>query len=177
MGMITKKAKVRWSNGNRKYYEKLGYVFTTYLDEFYVDISDLSKCSRSIIEYECDNCGKIFKCSYADYNRNKKEDGKKYCSDCSRKLFGIVKLKQRALSKSISFEEWCINNGKKDLLDRWDYDKNDITPDKICYKSNLYYWFKCPCNENHHSELKRIESIIDGTDMISICKQCNSIAQ
>ena len=118
MGLITKKVKVRWHVNNRKHYEKIGYVFTKYGDVFYADILDLPKCSKIIIKYECDNCGRIFKCSYAAYNRNKKEDGKKYCSDCSRKLFSIAKLKQRVLAKSISFEEWCIKHHREDILNR-----------------------------------------------------------
>ena len=81
------------------------------------------------------------------------------------------------LSKSISFEKWCVDNDKKDLLDRWDYEKNNTTPDKVCYQSNSYFWFKCPCNKNHHSELKDIANIRNGTDRVVMCNQCNSIAQ
>ena len=55
--------------------------------------------------------------------------------------------------------------------------KNNTTPDKVCYQSNSYFWFKCPCNKNHHSELKDIANIRNGTDRVVMCNQCNSIAQ
>ena len=179
MGLITKKVKVRWHVNNRKHYEKIGYVFTKYGDVFYADILDLPKCSKIIIKYECDNCGRIFKCSYAAYNRNKKEDGKKYCSDCSRKLFSIAKLKQRVLAKSISFEEWCINNHREDILNRWDYDKNHCTPKDVSYGSSELHWFKCDKHEYHHSELNMISGIVYGNYHKGFlrCRQCNSIAQ
>ena len=179
MGLITKKVKVRWHVNNRNHYEKLGYVFTKYGDVFYADILDLPKCSKIIIKYECDNCGRIFKCSYAAYNRNKKEDGKKYCSDCSRKLFSIAKLKQRVLAKSISFEEWCINNHREDILNRWDYDKNHCTPKDVSYGSSELHWFKCDKHEYHHSELNMISGIVYGNYHKGFlrCRQCNSIAQ
>ena len=45
-----------------------------------------------------------------------------------------------------SFEKWCKDNKRQDLLDRWDYELNDISPSKISYKSNKKYWFKCPRN-------------------------------
>ena len=179
MGLITKKVKVRWHVNNRKHYEKIGYVFTKYGEVFYADILDLPKCSKIIIKYECDNCGRIFKCSYAAYNRNKKEDGKKYCSDCSRKLFSIAKLKQRVLAKSISFEEWCINNHREDILNRWDYDKNHCTPKDVSYGSSELHWFKCDKHEYHHSELNMISGIVYGNYHKGFlrCRQCNSIAQ
>ena len=179
MGIITKKVKVRWSTKTRRYYEKLGYVFTKYGDVFYVDISDLPKCSTSIIEYECDNCGKVSKCIYDNYNRRKKEDGKKFCSDCSKKLFSIDKFNQTILENSISFEEWCINNHRKDILNRWDYEKNSCTPKDVSFCSGKLYWFKCDKYVYHHSELNKICNIVYGDYHKGLlrCNQCNSIAQ
>ena len=42
MGLITKVVKVKWNPKNKKHYEKLGYVYTKWGEEFDVKIEDLS---------------------------------------------------------------------------------------------------------------------------------------
>ena len=71
-----------------------------------------------------------------------------------------------------SYEQWCIDNDRKDLLDRWDYPKNGFGPSEIGYKSEKMVWFKCP-RGLHESEL---HSIISRTRNV-ICSACNSFAQ
>ena len=178
MGLITKKVKVRWHVNNRNHYEKLGYVFTKYGDVFYADILDLPKCSKIIIKYECDNCGRIFKCSYAAYNRNKKEDKKIFCLKCGKEFYDAARFEQPILLKFISFEEWCIKHHREDILNRWDYDKNLCAPKDVSYKSVKSFWFKCDKRSYHHSELNILLTITrcDYNKPLK-CIQCNSIAQ
>lgn len=71
-----------------------------------------------------------------------------------------------------SYEQWCIDNNKHDLLDRWDYSKNDCGPSDIGYRSEKKIWFKCP-RGLHESEL---HPLITRTGEIR-CNACNSFAQ
>ena len=43
-----------------------------------------------------------------------------------------------------SFYDWCIENNRLDLNDRFDEEKNGCTTKEVGYKSNLKWWFKCP---------------------------------
>ena len=74
-----------------------------------------------------------------------------------------------------SFGQWCLNNNRHDLLDRWDYELNKCSPNEVSYASNKKYYFKCPVNL-HKSELKQIASItVQGNN--GKCKSCNSVGQ
>lgn len=45
-------------------------------------------------------------------------------------------------------ETWCKKNGREELLQEWDYDKNEgLTPKDISYGSRTKHWWKCKdCN-------------------------------
>ena len=84
--------------------------------------------------------------------------------------------KSCGLCHSKSFEQWCLDNDRKDVLDRWDYDLNDLKPCKITHSTNNKYYFKCP-RDIHNSELKKISAFTSGQDGSIKCNQCNSFAQ
>lgn len=71
-----------------------------------------------------------------------------------------------------SFYEWCTENNRYDILNRWDYERNDTTPEKVPYKSNKSYYFKCP-KGIHQSELFIIINITNLNSSM-MCRQCNS---
>lgn len=75
-----------------------------------------------------------------------------------------------------SFENWCIEHEKQNILDRWDYDLNKCSPSEISHADKGYFWFKCP-NGTHPSEYKQIYVFTLGYDSSLDCKACNSIAQ
>lgn len=75
-----------------------------------------------------------------------------------------------------SFYTWCIENNKQDLLDRWDYEKNKLSPHEVGFSSNQFWWFKCPTNPTHHSEQILLNSISCGRGSDK-CIQCNSFGQ
>jgi hypothetical protein len=75
-----------------------------------------------------------------------------------------------------SFEQWCIENNRQDVLNRWDYNLNDCKPNEITYGINKKCYFKCP-RGIHKSELKQINSFTSGHEGSIKCNQCNSIAQ
>ena len=176
MGLVTKAVKVKWNPRNKKYYEELGYVFTKMGDEFEVKVEDLTKGSHIKVDCLCDNCKKSLIWNYQDYNKYIKEDGKTYCNKCN-KIYGKTKEIKTRLLKGKSFYDWCIENNRLDVLDRWDYELNGCSPKEVLYKSGKKYWFKCGRHPEHKSELKRISDFTNGCEGSMDCKQCNSIAQ
>lgn len=74
-----------------------------------------------------------------------------------------------------SFYDWCMENNRKDLLDRWDYDLNKCSPKDVNYNIHHKYYFKCP-RGLHESELILIYSITE-MKIKTKCKKCNSFAQ
>lgn len=75
-----------------------------------------------------------------------------------------------------SFYDWCIENNRMDLNDRFDEMKNGCSSKDISYKSNKKFWFKCPENL-HESEQHVIHVITRNADTKIHCNKCNSIAQ
>lgn len=75
-----------------------------------------------------------------------------------------------------SFYEWCIENDRMDLNDRFDINKNNCTTKDIGFRSNLKYWFKCP-RDLHESELHKICIVTTNNTQKLLCKKCHSLAQ
>lgn len=179
---------------NIKYYEDLGYKIPRRKDKhgrisvpkgskIKVKIKDLTPCAHALIEVVCDNCGKDIKnVQWENYLGHLHED-KYYCHECSMLLFGQAKTLKTKMLNSKSFEQWCIDNLSEDetknILDRWDYDKNKCSPKEIMFGSKGInkkgYWFKCQINLNHKSELQNIAGFTHGQKGSFNCIQCNSI--
>lgn len=72
-----------------------------------------------------------------------------------------------------TFKQWCIDNNRLDLLDRWDYDKTGFSPDDITYASAKPVYFKCP-NGIHDSEQRKVYVLTSKTsDQYTFrCKEC-----
>ena len=45
------------------------------------------------------------------------------------------------------FKTWCLTNGREDLLNEWDYQKNEISPSQISPHNHEKVWWKC--SEGH----------------------------
>ena len=75
-----------------------------------------------------------------------------------------------------SFYDWCVENNRMDLNDRFDEEKNGCTAKNVGYKSNLKYWFKCP-RGIHESEQIVMYSITRDVNRVLTCRKCNSVAQ
>ena len=178
MGLITpQKVKIKWHQTNKRHYEKLGYVFTKWGDEFEVKVEDLTKGSKVRVECICDNCKCNLKPYFNDYNKIIREDKKTYCNNCAKKIYGVKNANETKLKNSKSFELWCIENDRQDILDRWDYELNDCSPKEVCYRTGRKFWFKCSKHKEHHSELKSLSSFAKGIAKNLDCSQCNSIGQ
>ena len=50
----------------------------------------------------------------------------------------------------MSFYDWCIDNNRQDLLDRWDYELNkEVNPYSVNLRDKRKFWWKC--REEEHS--------------------------
>lgn len=74
-----------------------------------------------------------------------------------------------------TFYDWCIENDRLDLINRFDINKNGCTSKDIGYQSNKKYWFTCPCGV-HESEEFYI-TVLTRSRFSGKCRKCSSIAQ
>lgn len=76
----------------------------------------------------------------------------------------------------MSFYDWCVENDRMDLNDRFDELKNGCTSRDVSFRSNLKWWFRC--HRGLHQSEEHKMSVVTKTDGIKIeCSKCNSIAQ
>jgi len=187
MGLLTKEVEVVLGVKNIKHYEDLGYNLQILKNKrmqiprntkIIVNTEDLTDGSNVAVKCECDGCFKEIKdVKWNNYKRYVKEDGKYYCKKCADKLYTGEKISKARLKNGKSFEQWCFDNYRQDVLDRWDCELNTCKPNEINFATKNKYYFKCP-NGIHKSELKIISSFTSANREGSIsCKACNSFAQ
>lgn len=75
-----------------------------------------------------------------------------------------------------SFYDWCVENDRMDLNDRFDENKNGCTTKEVGYKSNVKWWFKCP-RGIHEPEQYVMYFVTKDSNRILTCRKCNSVAQ
>ena len=188
MGLITKEVEVNVNKHNYKHYESLGHIIPKMENKYtgiiiprgtkiLVKVEDLHEKSCAHVEAECDNCGKeINNITYHNFNDKINKYGGCYCFKCAVILYGSKNSAKTKLLNTKSFELWCIDNNKQDVLDRWDYELNKLKPNEIPFGTDKKYYFKCPKNI-HNSELKKISRFTSGQEGSMYCKACNSFAQ
>lgn len=71
-----------------------------------------------------------------------------------------------------TFEQWCIENNRQDLLDLWDYELNDVLPSDVPAGTKKRYYFICP-KGIHQSESKRLLTITDKPSHHVLCLECS----
>lgn len=75
-----------------------------------------------------------------------------------------------------SFYDWCVENDRMDLNNRFDEEKNCCTTKEVGYKSNLKWWFKCP-RGLHDGDQYVMYFVTSNPNRELLCKKCNSVAQ
>jgi hypothetical protein len=76
-----------------------------------------------------------------------------------------------------SLYDWCVENHREDILNRWDYELNNCLPIHIGYKASKKYYLKCE-NGIHPSELYHLLSLSDARHNNFLrCRKCHSFAQ
>jgi hypothetical protein len=75
-----------------------------------------------------------------------------------------------------TFYEWCVENNRMDLNDRFDTELNKCTTNDVGYKSNKQWYFKCP-RGIHDSELYYMSIVTKNSNKDLVCRKCHSLAQ
>ena len=75
-----------------------------------------------------------------------------------------------------SFYDWCIENNRMDLNERFDEEKNGCNTKEVGYKSNLKWWFKCP-RGLHESDQYYMCFVTNNPNRELACRKCKSVAQ
>ena len=172
MSLISKTVMMRWNVSNKKWYELKGYKYTKLQNEFKVKVEDLTKATIVKVQVKCDVCGTVSKVYWSNYKKRQKDNGLDYCNNCKK-----IKSNKTKLGKGKSFYQWCTDNNRQDVLDRWNYELNKCSPNDIGYATNKKYWFKCLKHKEHTSEIHSINNFTNGHIGSINCKQCNSFAQ
>jgi len=170
--LISETVNVKWYGVTKPYYENLGYKFTKFGDEFEVPIKHLLSNSSVKVDVQCEICYKSKQIVYKQYTSN---GNKYYCASCAKKLInhnGDINNNSGKYKKS--FYNWCIENNRNDLLDRWDNNLNIFSPQEVAFTSSGLYYFICP-RKIHKSEQKRLHNIISHDT--SNCNSCISFGQ
>lgn len=189
MGLITKEVEIQLHPQGIKWYEDKGYIIKRVIDKqgrlvvprhtmLTVYVKDLPNKSNAEVNVICDYCAETHSLKWVSYLKSIKKYGKYCCGSCVHKLFTGESARISQLKNGISFNQWCINNKRQDILNRWDYELNEYKPDEISYGSAKKCWFKCPSGI-HKSELNKISNITSGKHIYYnlICNSCNSIGQ
>lgn len=75
------------------------------------------------------------------------------------------------MEENKSFYDWCIENNHQEILDAWDYEKNEDTPKDLGAKSKKIRYFKCfKCGKSWPHRPNNIVA----EDRLPPCKYCNS---
>lgn len=86
--------KIKWNPNNRKYYESIGYTFTSCKDWIEVPAELVTHGSKETIQVECDYCHKIFTKTIDNYYSSIKESNESACKDC-----GNIKMRETMKTK------------------------------------------------------------------------------
>lgn len=183
MGLITKEVEITFPNQMIKYYEDKGYKIPRINIEnkliikkgtkIKININDLPENSNVKVDVQCDGCDKLLTgIIWVNYKTHLKKDKNYYCKECALSNF----IHNDLLNNRISFEQWCIENNRQDVLNKWDFNLNKYKPSDVCRSSSKKYWFKC-LRGIHESELKNISDFTIGRKDNINCNLCNSFAQ
>lgn len=137
-------------------------------EQRYLDLWDYERNKKSPTDYSYgSNENVYFKCP-----RGLHDDTLK----CINKITSPNRnVRENFCCKCNSFEQWCIDNGRNDLIESWDYELNDKMPSEVGYCSNESFYFKCT-RGLHNSHKHVLSTIVAGCNKVK-CNECNSIAQ
>lgn len=82
--IISEHVEIKWMGSNKDWYTSKGYIWTKQGDSFLVNINEVSKGCRSLIDIKCDYCECIFQRTYKEWITlyEKSPIKKDACSKC-----------------------------------------------------------------------------------------------
>lgn len=140
--MIIKNQKVEQKIGatNIKRFRELGYTNIKIGDTILININELSKGSRTIVDVECDYCFNIIKVKYQDYV--KYNDNKYSCQKCRQRKTSENTLKERR--KKMYTKALCFCNKNN---------YNLITPESDIFTADSRVIYECPKHGIHDTKI------------------------
>ena len=77
-----------------------------------------------------------------------------------------------------SLYDWCLENNREDILNRWDYELNTDDPKNMSpNKKDKKFYLKCLNDKSHISESFQIACLLKNKNAPLKCKQCNSFGR
>lgn len=121
------------SGVNFEHKRNLFEEYPTLLQEVDIDknplntVQDISSGSAKKIYWKCEQ-GHSYEMSAVNKIKSRG------CPFCHNK---------RVMAGENDLVTWCKDNGRTQILDDWNYEKNMVLPNEITYGSNVKAWFKC----------------------------------
>lgn len=134
--LLPQKVTIKWVARRKEYYTKRGYVFTGIGDEFALDVEDLQSGSEIKVRYVCDYCHKIKEKPYRYITKAREQKVKDCCGDTS------CQNKKRADTRTVPISE-SFGEKYPELVEQWEYSKNNKTPYDYYPNSGSKVWWKC----------------------------------
>ena len=100
--------------------------------------TEVSAGSGKKVWWKCKR-GHMFEQSIAYKTSSKLSSTCPYCSN------------QKLLKGFNDFETWCRNNNRNDLLEEWDYKKNEKMPYELGIGKNEKIWWMCPFGHSYQA--------------------------
>ena len=142
---------------------------TILLDEWNYELNEKKphECSAGSNDYAhwiCNVCGNRW--SAQIYNRTFRGSNCKKCWDRRRK---DMHRNDKAVEGDNSLIIWCQNHNRMELLEQWDYEKNEFPPENYSYGSNREVHWKCSHGHEWSAKIKARTTLGNG------CKKCRYI--
>lgn len=125
---------IKWITRTRKFYESLGYTFTSYSDLFQVKITDLPTNSSHRVEVACDCCGKKQLTPYRNYNKIIAKSGEYRCRKCNAPHTSQTRILNNSEQKIKEFVKLVDSIGCKTFVTVGDYNGYSSPMPIVCPK-------------------------------------------
>lgn len=149
--LLSKVVEIKWNQKNRTYYENKGYKFTKYGDSFEIDVDDISKASKAIVEVKCDFCNNVIvKKAHQTYVKQHNAKYGDCCASCQPKK-----------NKLVCLDKYGVDNGSK----------TQSAIDKIKETSMNRYGVENPAQSEGVREKIRMASLANADSVLTKRKQ------
>lgn len=101
-----------------------------------IPMSQISPSNSKKVWWKC-SLGHEWDATIGSRTTSSRPSGCPYCSNPPKRI----------LLGFNDFASWCSRNHMEYLLQEWNYDKNEIAPEKVSFGSGKSVWWKC--NKNH----------------------------
>ena len=159
--LLTKETDYKVNTRSLKYYKNLGYQCHIG-DIISVKVEDLKPFSLSLVQYQCDRCGKVFELPFRSFSHSHKIDEKTFCVECANKNNYEIKSQESEKYKAKDGLKIC-SSCNRELPANSDYFNH-----KCDTKDGFTNWCKECLGRKFTDYLTRIPK-----EGYKFCKKCN----